>query len=297
MRLDATAAYQAIAEQIAAPLELDPVAAAWGMHQVVNENMASAARVHTIERGKDPRSYALFAFGGAGPVHACHVAQILGLSHVICPMGAGVASAFGMLCAPLAFDFVRSYYARLDDLDWAHANAILQSMEEEGQRLMQLAGVAPSDMTVVRRCEMRYAGQTHEIAVPLPPGHLGPDRAAVLLVAFEAAYNALYTEVQEGRLVETLNWRLTISGPHPQVHIESTIMQGARGQPKKERHVYFPPGGFRSTPVYDRYTLPVGATLEGPAIIEERECTVVVAPGWVAAVDRFANLMMRRGDR
>jgi N-methylhydantoinase A len=297
MRLDATAAYQAIAEQIAAPLELDPVAAAWGIHQVVNENMASPARVHAIERGKDPRSYALFAFGGAGPVHACHVAQILGLSHVICPMGAGVASAFGMLCAPLAFDFVRSYYARLDDLDWAHANAILQSMEEEGQRLMQLAGVAPSDMTVVRRCEMRYAGQTHEIAVPLPPGHLGPDRAAVLLVAFEAAYNALYTEVQEGRLVETLNWRLTVSGPHPQVHIESTIMQGARGQSKKERHVYFPPGGFRSTPVYDRYTLPVGATLEGPAIIEERECTVVVAPGWVAAVDRFANLMMRRGDR
>jgi N-methylhydantoinase A len=116
-----------------------------------------------------------------------------------------------------------------------------------------------------------------------------------LLAAFEAAYNALYTEVQEGRAVETLNWRLTVSGPRPQVHIETAATQRVPAQAKGERPVYFPSGGFRPTPVYDRYTLPVGTRVVGPAIVEERECTLVIAPGFTAEVDRFANLMMRRG--
>ena len=295
MRLDAAAAYQAIAETIARPLALEPFEAAWGIHQVVNENMASAARVHAIERGQDPRRYALFAFGGAGPVHACHVAQILDMSHVICPLGAGVASAFGMLCAPLAFDFVRSYYATLETLDWLHVNALLESMEEEGRQLMRTAGIAPTDIRLMRRCEMRYAGQTHEIPVPLPAGRLGPERAAALLAAFEVAYNALYTEVQTGRTVETLNWRLTVSGPLPQVHVQAPAASGSVAQPKGERQVYFRDGGFRRTLVYDRYTLPVAAHLRGPAIIEERECTVVVAPGFTATVDRYANVILQRG--
>jgi N-methylhydantoinase A len=295
MRLDADAAYEAIAECIARPLGLAPIEAAWGIHQVVNENMASAARVHAIERGKDPRSYALFAFGGAGPVHACHVAHILEMSHVICPMGAGVASAFGMLCAPLAFDFVRSYYATLDTLDWQHVQTLLASMEAEGQQLMRAAGVAAADVRMARRCEMRYAGQTHEIPVPLPAGHLGSEHAAALLTAFETAYNALYTEVQAGRTVETLNWRLTVSGPLPQVQMQAPLVAGGVAQPKGERQVYFRNGGFRLTPVYDRYTLPVGARLRGPAIVEERECTVVLAPGFSATVDRYANVILQRG--
>jgi N-methylhydantoinase A len=294
MQLHAEAAYQAIAETIATPLGLEPIEAAWGMHQVVNENMASAARVHAIERGKDPRSYALFAFGGAGPVHACHVSQILDMSQVICPMGAGVASAFGMLCAPLAFDFVRSYYATLETIDWQHANALLDSMAAEGRQLMQAAGVDTAEVRMVRRCEMRYAGQTHEISVALPPGQLGPERYTVLLAAFEVAYNALYTEVQEGRTVETLNWRLTVSGPMPQVQLQMPPPQRGALRPKGERQVYFPDDGFRPTQVYDRYILPVGARLHGPAIIEERECTVVVAPGFTAEVDGFANLILRR---
>jgi N-methylhydantoinase A/oxoprolinase/acetone carboxylase beta subunit len=218
------------------------------------------------------------------------------MSQVICPMGAGVASAFGMLCAPLAFDFVRSYYAALDTLDWQHANALLDSMEAEGRQLLQAAGVAPADVQLVRRCEMRYAGQTHEIPVPLPAGRLAPESVLVVLAAFEAAYNALYTEIQHGRTVETLNWRLTVSGPLPGVQVYAPAPQGGAVQPKGERQVYFPSGGFRLTPVYDRYTLPVGAQVRGPAIVEERECTVVVAPGFIARVDRFANLLLQRGS-
>jgi N-methylhydantoinase A len=295
MPLDAAAAYRAIAEHLATPLGLEPLQAAWGIHQVVNENMASAARVHAIERGKDPRSYSLFAFGGAGPVHACHVAQILGMTQVICPLGAGVASAFGMLCAPLAFDLVRSYYATLATLDWQHANGLLESMQAEGRQLLQAAGVPAAEVRLARRCEMRYAGQTHEIPVPLPPGRLGPESMAAVLAAFETAYQALYTEIQPGRTVETLNWRLTVSGPLPQLLLQTPTRHDGPVHPKKERQVYFPAGGFRATPVYDRYTLPVGARLPGPAIIEERECTVVVAPGFIAEVDDFANVILQRG--
>jgi N-methylhydantoinase A/oxoprolinase/acetone carboxylase beta subunit len=116
-----------------------------------------------------------------------------------------------------------------------------------------------------------------------------------LLAAFEVAYNALYTEVQAGRTVETLNWRLTVSGPLPQVHVQAPVVSGSVAQPKGERQVYFRDGGFRRTPVYDRYTMPVATQLRGPAIIEERECTVVVAPGFTATVDRYANVILQRG--
>src|ERR671920_1744607 len=127
MRLDRDASLRAL-EKIARPLDLDAVEAAWGVHQVVNENMANAARVHAVERGKDPRAYSLFAFGGAGPVHGFRVARALGVPDFIAPLGAGATSAFGFLCAPLSFDFARSLYGRLDDLDWSEVNGALGEM-------------------------------------------------------------------------------------------------------------------------------------------------------------------------
>lgn len=159
---------------------------------------------------------------------------------------------------------------------------------------MQAAGVAPNTIRLVRRCDMRYVGQTHEIAVALPDGRLGSERYTAVLAAFETAYNALYTEVQEDRPIETLNWRMTVSGPTPQVQVDATVSQDGVLIPKGERQVYFPENGFQLTPVYDRYTLSIGARLAGPAIIEERECTVVVTPDFGAEVDRFANLILQR---
>jgi N-methylhydantoinase A len=178
IRLDREAAQRAIEEKISRPLGLDSVEeAAWGIHQVVNENMANAARVHAIERGKDPRAYPLFAFGGAGPVHGYRVARALGLSDFIAPLGAGATSAFGFLCAPLSFDFVRSLYSRLDGLDWAQVNGALEEMEAEGRDLLRASDVADEDIRVRRLCEMRYAGQGHEVTVGLPAGSLGPEDA------------------------------------------------------------------------------------------------------------------------
>ena len=166
-------------EDRSAALDLDPIEAAWGIHQVVNENMANAARVHAVERGKDPRKYPLFAFGGAGPVHAYRVALALGVPGFVAPLGAGATSAFGFLCAPLSFDFARSLYGRLDDLDWSEVNAgaggdggggtrSAARLWGHGRRRSRCAGSA--------RCDT--SGQGHEVAVELPEGNLGPDDAA-----------------------------------------------------------------------------------------------------------------------
>ncbi|HBY46042.1 MAG TPA: methylhydantoinase, partial [Chloroflexi bacterium] len=172
MTLDVNEASAAIERDIADPLGIDVLQAAWGIHQVVNENMANAARIHAIERGKDPRAYPIFAFGGAGPVHAWRVSRILQSPRLIVPLGAGVTSTVGFLVAPLAFDFVRSWYGRLDALDWPRVNDLLAEMEEEGRRILGEADVAAADITVTRVADLRYAGQGHEISVPLPPGTL-----------------------------------------------------------------------------------------------------------------------------
>ena len=157
-------------EKIAEPLGVDEIQAAWGIHQVVNENMANAARIHAVERGKDPRSYPLFAFGGAGPVHAYRVAEILGLSTMIVPPGAGAASALGFLVAPLAFDFVRSSYFRSLEVDWELVNRLYKEMEQEGSGLLASSGVEPAQITVSRTADMRYAGRATRSAWPFRGG-------------------------------------------------------------------------------------------------------------------------------
>src|SRR5437773_1992112 len=172
MRLDRAAAERAIDEHVARPLGLDVTAAAWGIHRVVNENMAAAARIHAIERGKDLRSYPLFAFGGAGPVHCWQVARVLRVPRILVPFGAGAMSAYGLLAAPLAFDFVRTGRQRLDHADWSAVNALFAEMEAEGRALLDRAGVAPSDVTVSRIAEMRYVGQGHEVEASLPLAEL-----------------------------------------------------------------------------------------------------------------------------
>jgi N-methylhydantoinase A len=192
MRLDREAALRAIEEKVARPLGLDTVEAAWGIHHVVNENMANAARVHAIERGKDPRAYPLFAFGGAGPVHAYRVARTLGVPGFIAPLGAGATSAFGFLCAPLSFDLVRSLYGRLDELDWSEVNGALEGLEAEGRDLLRASGVGDADIRVRCFCEMRYTGQGHEVTVELPDGKLGPDDTGRLTALYRKEYRRLY---------------------------------------------------------------------------------------------------------
>jgi len=294
MKLDLEAARRAIHDRIARKLDISLEKAAWGIHQVVNENMANAARVHILERGKDPRRYPLFAFGGAGPVHGVRIAEALGSPEFIVPLGAGVMSTIGFLVAPLAFDFARSWRTPLASLDWERANALLAEMEAEGRALLEASGVPSHDVRFRREADMRYVGQGYEIPVRLPDEKLGEHCTSEILAAFEESYRRLYGRLGPPVAIEITNWRVSCSGPKPKLRLDIGP-QGSGGvhSQKNVRQVYFPElGGFVETSVFDRYRLAPGAIVEGPAVIEERESTAIIGPNSRGRVDEHWNLIV-----
>jgi N-methylhydantoinase A len=291
MALDVDAARRAI-ERVAAPLDADPVRAAWGIHDIICEQMAAAARVHVAEKGRDPRRYALLATGGAAPGHACRVAAKLGLSRVICPPGAGVASTFGLLVAPPKVDLVASYVVRLDELDRARLDKLYETMAADAVAQLAAVGVAADQVVFERRADMRYVGQGFEIVVPVP----ADAEAAVLRAAFEAAYLDAYARLIPGAPIEALSWRLTALGPAPRAAFVAVDAPPAGDARKGRRRAWFPEfEAFRDVDVYDRYRLAPGARFDGPAIVEERESTVVVVPGARAALDAHGSLVIALG--
>ncbi len=293
MRLDLEAARRALS-RLAKPLGLSIEDAAWGIHRIVNENMANAARAHLQERGKDPRRMPLFAFGGAGPVHGYRVAEILHLPAFISPLGAGVGSSFGLLAAPLAFDFVRSAYTRLDGLDFGFANALLDEMAQEGRAILEGSGLPASEISYQRSADMRYVGQGHEVSVPLPNGPLSQTNLPQVIASFEKLYSSLYGRKGPDVPLEVINWRVAASGPRPETDFRLPLATSSRGSGiKGTRPAYFPEcGRYVQTPVYDRYALEPGTTFNGPAIIEERESTVVVGARGRARVDEHLNMIV-----
>ena len=219
MRLDTKRARQALS-RLAEPLGMTVEQAAWGVHQIVNENMANAARAHLNERGKDPRRMPMYAFGGAGPVHGYRVAEILRLPALISPFGAGVGSTFGLLAAPLAFDFVRSAYSRLDQQDWSLANQLLDVMAEEGRKVLESSGLPAKEIRYQRTADMRYVGQGHEVSVRLPSGVLGQQHVPQITAEFEETYRGLYGRKGPDVALEIINWRVVASGPRPEMNLQ-----------------------------------------------------------------------------
>jgi N-methylhydantoinase A len=283
MELAVDAARDAIVREVAGPLGMSAEEAAWGIHTIVNENMANAARVHAVERGKDPTALPLFAFGGAGPVHAAGVAAALGSPVLVAPLGAGVMSALGFLTAPLAFDFVQTWRCTLDDPDWERVNGLLREMEADGAALLAESGLPASEVEHERYAEMRYVGQGHEVRVRLPQDELRT--TAELLEPFELEYERLYGRRGPDVPVEVITWRVVSSGPRPELELAAAAVDASSRPPRAARAAFFPPlGGYVETPVYDRYALRPGARLAGPAIVEERESTLVVAPGQLVTV-------------
>jgi N-methylhydantoinase A len=265
--------------------------AAWGIHQLVDESMASAARVHAIERGKDPRSLPLFAFGGAGPAHGFGVARILHSPRLIVPFGAGVTSTVGFLSAPLAFDFVRTFYGQLDRVDWQHVNGLFDDMQAQGDAILSRSGVPSAERTTTRQADLRYAGQGHEIRVELPDGQLGPDSLPAITERFEGVYRELFGRTGPDVPLEAVSWRLLASGPRPALKLRAPDSVQRVDARKTMRPVFFPEWGeLRPAPVYDRYLLAPGVHLEGPAVIEERESTTIIGPGAAVDVDDFRTL-------
>jgi len=298
MRLDRAAASTAIESRLAGPLGLTTLEAAWAVHQVVNENMAGAARIHAVERGKDARTLPLVAFGGAGPVHAFHVARLLGTPEVLVPAAAGVGSTIGFLLAPLAVELVRSGFSRLGAVDWRGVDRAYSEMEEEGRKVLAAAGVAATEVGFRRSADLRLAGQAHQTRVELPPWPPGESPAAAVAESFRAAYEGLYGRTPPGVEVEVFAWRLVASGPRPELRLEPPRgPAGGPPTPRAERRVYWrDDGGLVPTPIYRRSSLAPGCRLAGPLVVEEKESTTIVGPGGELEVDGLLNLVIRLGD-
>jgi N-methylhydantoinase A len=291
MRLDRERAAEAIREHIAKPLGISLTRAAWGIHAVVNDNMARAAKVHCLERGKDPRDYVLFAYGGAGPVHAAHMAAALGVRRVLYPLRAGVMSAFGFLTAPAAFERMRADIALVDAVDPARANKILAELTAEATELVRAAGVPTDECIVQREAALRFVGQSYSLTVRLAATPLSAAGLRKLREDFVATYRERYYRLTPDAPIELVNWRVSVTGPEPKLRIAPLDRKG-RSVRKGSRPVYFPDTNrFLDCPVYDRYATAPGKRFRGPAVIEEPESTVVIGPGTTAVIDNSGNLV------
>jgi len=288
MKLDHHAALAAI-ERLASKMNLSNVEAAWGIHEIANENMAMAGRIHLVERGKDPSAFTFIAFGGAGPTHAQAVAAKLGVKRVIMPRNAGVMSAVGLLAAPMSFDAIQSGVIDLMKADW-------QDIAQQFARLakaasQQLGAVAAEDIQVHCSADMRYRGQGSEIAVPFSADALarGLDAAAVK-EAFNTAYDRLYGRHMEGAAIQFVSLRtraVAIPRAFSFLPIEASDQAPV---PYKMRPAYFPKHGYVETPIYRHQELLAGQTFAGPAIVQSSEFSALLAPGQSCQIDAYGNI-------
>ncbi|MCW5853761.1 MAG: hydantoinase/oxoprolinase family protein, partial [Anaerolineae bacterium] len=291
-RAQAEAAMRTIAE----PLGMSITEAAYGVYQVVNENMISATRVHLSEHGEDPRRLKLMAFGGAGPVHAHQIARALKMQGYVCPTSAGVASALGFLTAPTAFDFARTFMGRLTQPLLATLDSIFAEMMEEGKATLARAGVPESDMRFIKAADLRHVGQGHEITVTLPDGPLADiSLDDTLRQMFYSQYEVIYGHAHRHLGLEVMTLRLTATSGIPNIALPTveedptSVERAVKGH----RRAYFADlGGFVEAPVYDRYALKAGATFAGPAIVEEKDSTAVIGPLATVRVDKYQNLVV-----
>ncbi|TQC42964.1 hydantoinase/oxoprolinase family protein [Rhodococcus sp. WS4] len=291
MPLDLAAAETAT-NKVAAAIASTSDETAAGIHAVVNQNMAAAARMHAIERGVDVRGVPLIAFGGAGPVHACGVAELLEAERVIFPVNASVLSAFGTLVSPVRIDLARSMLSVLDESTEGERDRLLREMREEGQVVLAAAGVDASAVRFRYGMDARYRGQGNEVTIWLGEGDGWPVSLPETLEAFAGEYEKVYGMRIPDVPVEVVTWRIAAWAPPPA--IESAELPPATGKPspQRTRRARFDRGTTDvDVPVYRRESLGAGATVAGPAFVEERETTAVIRPGWTATVAADGTLI------
>ena len=285
MTLDTNAARHAIRQDIADPLSMDVMAGALGISEVVDENMASAAQVHAVERGKVLRQCTMIAFGGAGPLHACRMAEKLGIRRVVIPLHPGVGSAVGMLRAPVAFEVVRSRYMTLATFDASVVAGIYSALGDEASSIVrQGAGDVPLEER--RTCFMRYLGQGHEIEVPVSGGTIDDGERKVLQAAYDCEYARQYSRSVPGMDVEILGWKLVVAAPLPDDPETVMIAGGDEGAGSTRRHVVDPAAGrMVDVPIFGRESLAPGAVFEGPCVITEGQTSTVVTASFHGQID------------
>lgn len=293
MALDKERAGEVATAVLAEPLDVPEVRAAWGIHETVNEDIARAFRNHASERGFDYRGCAMVAFGGSGPLHAARVARKLRVPSVVFPVGAGVASAVGLLISPLAFETARSARVSVGGLSGESLDRYFAPLVEEASGYLHPEGLSEDQISVNRWLDMCYRGQGYDIEVKLPELS-GDALLAALPGLFEAAYETVFGKSFEEEPIEIVNWKVEAVGPRPigGGHYRLDAAPG-REALKGTRAAYFPEAdGFVDCPVYDRYALDAGVTFTGPALVEERESTCVIGVGDKAAIDALGNLVV-----
>ncbi|MBV8573900.1 MAG: hydantoinase/oxoprolinase family protein, partial [Acetobacteraceae bacterium] len=296
MTLDENAAREAMGAGIGDKLGLSPEMAALGVVEIVDENMANAARVHAIESGKTQENRTLIAFGGGGPVHAYRVAEKLGIRRVLVPAGAGVGSAIGFLRAPVGYEVVRSLYQRFSSFDVGAVNALLDDMAKEAASVVG-RGSFGGPTRESRIAYMRYVGQGHEIPVPLPVRPLSESDVPVIRAAYDAEYTRFYDRPVPGSDVEILSYAVSVAtmpGESPaNLPGQIQLPSGSRACLTATRSVRDTATGVVSDwTIHDRARLPPGTLIQGPVIIAEDETSTLVGPGWNATIDRLGYIEM-----
>jgi N-methylhydantoinase A len=292
--LDPELSKQALLRDIGAPLGLSAETAAYAVHEVVCENMASAARVHAVERGAVVGQHTLIAFGGAAPLHAARVAEKIGVNKVIVPSNAGVGSAVGFLAAPIAYELVRSRHVRLDDFDTAAVSDLLQEMATEARALVE-PGAAGAPVRERRAAFMRYVGQGHEINVQLPNRPLTEADLPALRQSFQTDYSALFERPIPGASIEVLSWSVLVTTdarkPPQVVQVARQPATKAAGSRK-----FFDgrAGKVIEIPLFRREEMAPGAVITGPAVIAEDETSTFVSNSFDAYIDGAGSIVMER---
>jgi N-methylhydantoinase A/oxoprolinase/acetone carboxylase beta subunit len=296
--LYADRAQEAIARRIAGPLGMDVPRAAAGVHDIVNTQMAEAVRLVSVRRGYDLRGIALVAMGGAGPIHAGRLADLLGAKAVVVPPRPGVASAYGLLMADIRHEQVRPYPKALGRASAAELAALFADIDARCAAAMRVEGVPPDRVAVRRYADMRYVGQSYELSVPLPDGPVVERTLAELARRFHEAHDRYYGHHSEGSEIELVGVRgvhaYTLPAP------AATLGEPARASrvaPSGTRRMYFPERGYAEAPVYDRFALPVGGVVAGPAILDQEDTTTVVYPGQTARVHAGGSIVITREAR
>ncbi|MGE0797572.1 MAG: hydantoinase/oxoprolinase family protein [Lautropia sp.] len=294
MAIDRGLSETALAMRIGQPLGLSALRTAWGIHETISEDVARAFRVHASEHGVDYRSCSMVAFGGSGPLHAIRVAQKLKIPQVILPPGAGVMSALGMLVSPLSFEVVRFGRLKLDEDVSEDFVRRFAGLEAEAAAVLVNAGVERAQIGLTRALDMRYVGQGHEVEVHLPADWDPGSSPARLRALFAQAYARVFSISFEDKPIEIVHWKVQATGPSPMGERLARVVdfKPSARYLKGERAAYVPEAGrVCDCPVYDRYGMPAGTAVTGPALIEERESTVVVGAGVEVRVDPMLNIV------